>query len=86
MFVPLYFRATAQSVITWGRETTAPEGVLLATKKEEMITAGAQLSNAEKVDGVTTVYWATLAQAQEWVAYCNTFTPAPQAAAASSIS
>ena len=76
----LIFGATTESVITWGRLLTAEESASLQAKKGAMFSAGKFGSFPLAVNGVQTSPWVNAAAANEWVAYCNTFTPPPTSA------
>ena len=76
----LVFGVTAESVITWGRDLTVQERADLQTKKGAMFSEGKFGSFPIAVDGVQTSPWFNAAAANEWVAYCNTFTPPPTSA------
>ena len=80
------FTATAQSVVTWGRSITTQEGADLQAKRGAMVAAGKFGAFARQPGTTTSTFlWVNLEAAQEWVAYCNTFTPPPESAVASDI-
>ena len=76
----LVFGATSESVVTWGRDLTATERDNLQAKRGAMMSEGKFGSFPLAVNGVQTSPWFNAAAANEWVAYCNTFTPAPTSA------
>ena len=74
------FAASSESVITWGRTLTADESASLQAKKGAMLAAGKFGSFPSIIDGTSTFQWVTADAANEWVAFCNTFSPAPVSA------
>jgi hypothetical protein len=74
------FGATSESVVTWGRDLTATERNNLRVKRGAMMSEGKFGSFPLAVSGVQTSQWLSAAVANEWVAYCNTFTPPPTSA------
>ena len=78
------WNAVAQSNVTWGRDITAAESDSLTSKKEEILSTGVIASlNIARIDGVQQFYWSTVEAANTWVAFCETFTPAPTATSVS---
>jgi len=79
------FPATAESVITWGRSLTDTESALVQSKKGAMFAAGNFGSFPATVNGVSTFAWVSSDAANEFVAFCNTFTPPPESAVVNSL-
>ena len=73
------FPATSESVITWGRTLTADERASLQAKRGAMLAAG-NFGSFPSTSGTSTFQWVTADAANEWVAFCNTFSPAPVSA------
>ena len=74
------FPAQAESAVTWGRTLSTEENASLQAKKGAMMAAGSFGSFPFTSGGPTTYQWVTPGAANEWVAFCNTFTPAPTSA------
>ena len=74
------FGASAESIVTWGRTLTAEERTSLQAKQGAMIAEGKFGSFPFVLGGASTFQWTTTDAANEWVAYCNTFTPPPTSA------
>ena len=75
----LVFGASSESVITWGRTLTADESASLQAKKGAMFSEG-KFGSFPYTGGTSTFQWVTADAANEWVAFCNTFSPAPVSA------
>ena len=77
------FAASAESVITWGRDLTADEFASLRVKRGAMFSEGKFGSfpiTGGTSGGTSTFQWVTADAANEWVTFCNTFSPAPVSA------
>ena len=75
------FGAQAESLVTWNRQLSAEELASLQAKKGALIAAGKFGSFSND----TTYQWITTDVANEWIAFCNTFTPPPSSATVVSI-
>ena len=73
------FPASSESAVTWGRTLTADESASLQAKKGAMLAAG-KFGSFPFTGGTLTWQWVNAAAANEWVAFCNTFSPPPASA------
>ena len=74
------FGAQASTSVIWARQLTAEELASLQAKKGELMAAGKFGSFPVTADSPSTYQWISEEVAQEWVTFCNTFTPAPSSA------
>jgi hypothetical protein len=89
------FVANAMTVVTFGRATTDAENVASTAEKTTLLNGGAKftqvttnsdLENPENpATSTVTSYWGTLADAQAYIAFVNTFSPPPAVATVETI-
>ena len=80
----LVFYARAESTVFWGRSLTTEEITSIRVKKGSMMAAG-NFGSFPGPQDIATYQWVSENAANEWVAFCNTFTPAPESATVSLI-
>jgi hypothetical protein len=73
IYTNFVFGAEAESIVTWNRQLSAEELASLQAKKGALMAAGKFGSFSSD----STYQWTTADVANEWVAFCNTFTPPP---------
>ena len=89
------FVANAMTVVTFGRATTEAENAASVAEKTALLNGGAKFTqvttNSDLEDptnpatSTVTSYWSTLTDAQAFIAFVNTFSPAPAVATVEAI-
>ena len=69
-----------QTHVTWGRDWTAEEVELNTNKIAELANDGVVIHWPNPIDGVIIREWDTVEQANNWLAFVNSFTPPPVSA------